>query len=158
MFILQCYHWLLSNKIRMYLPYRQRKNRRRKFDSFHIRRNLRYMGYGTCPKKFFIVAWMLRSASVPNSYLKSRYIRYIVSKQQKNHRIWWFFCCGDPYGNRTHVFAVRGRCLSRLTNGPNHTDCAVWLLLYHSFTYFARAFWDFYEILRKYSSRHMPEW
>ena len=25
---------------------------------------------------------------------------------------------GDPYGNRTHVFAVRGRCLSRLTNGP----------------------------------------
>ena len=25
---------------------------------------------------------------------------------------------GDPYGNRTHVFAVKGRCLSRLTNGP----------------------------------------
>lgn len=25
---------------------------------------------------------------------------------------------GDPYGNRTHVFAVRGRCLSLLTNGP----------------------------------------
>ena len=28
------------------------------------------------------------------------------------------FLLGDPYGNRTHVFAVRGRCLSRLTNGP----------------------------------------
>ena len=26
---------------------------------------------------------------------------------------------GDPYGNRTHVFAVRGRCLNRLTNGPS---------------------------------------
>ena len=25
---------------------------------------------------------------------------------------------GDPYGNRTHVFALRGRRLSRLTNGP----------------------------------------
>ena len=28
------------------------------------------------------------------------------------------FFDGDPYGNRTHVFAVRGRCLSLLTNGP----------------------------------------
>ena len=25
---------------------------------------------------------------------------------------------GDPYGNRTHVTAVKGRCLSLLTNGP----------------------------------------
>ena len=25
---------------------------------------------------------------------------------------------GDPYGNRTRVTAVKGRCLSRLTNGP----------------------------------------
>ena len=29
----------------------------------------------------------------------------------------WQFC-GDPYGNRTHVSAVKGRCLNRLTNGP----------------------------------------
>ena len=29
---------------------------------------------------------------------------------------------GDPYGNRTHVFAVRGRCLSLLTNGPCSSD------------------------------------
>ncbi len=34
---------------------------------------------------------------------------------------------GDPYGNRTHVFAVRGRCLSRLTNGPCHQR----MILYH---------------------------
>jgi hypothetical protein len=24
----------------------------------------------------------------------------------------------DPYGNRTRVTAVKGRCLNRLTNGP----------------------------------------
>ena len=28
------------------------------------------------------------------------------------------FYSGDPYGNRTHVTAVKGPCLSRLTNGP----------------------------------------
>ena len=28
------------------------------------------------------------------------------------------FFHGDPYGNRTHVTAVKGRCLNRLTNGP----------------------------------------
>ena len=27
---------------------------------------------------------------------------------------------GDPYGNRTHVTAVKGPCLNRLTNGPRH--------------------------------------
>ena len=25
---------------------------------------------------------------------------------------------GDPYGNRTHITAVKGRCLNLLTNGP----------------------------------------
>ena len=28
-------------------------------------------------------------------------------------------CLGDPYGNRTHVTAVKGPCLNRLTNGPD---------------------------------------
>ena len=36
----------------------------------------------------------------------------------KGHSQGVSFCFGDPYGNRTHVFAVKGRCLSRLTNGP----------------------------------------
>ena len=27
---------------------------------------------------------------------------------------------GDPYGNRTHDSAVKGRCLNRLTNGPKN--------------------------------------
>ena len=30
----------------------------------------------------------------------------------------WHLLFGDPYGNRTHVTAVKGRCLNRLTNGP----------------------------------------
>ena len=29
---------------------------------------------------------------------------------------------GDPYGNRTHIFAVRGRRLDRLTKGPTFAD------------------------------------
>ena len=29
---------------------------------------------------------------------------------------------GDPYENRTRVTAVKGRCLSRLTNGPGSGD------------------------------------
>ena len=42
-----------------------------------------------------------------------------LEKSQKNtacKRKPHFF--GDPYGNRTHVTAVKGRCLNRLTNGP----------------------------------------
>ena len=31
-----------------------------------------------------------------------------------------FFVIGDPYGNRTHVTAVKGPCLNRLTNGPRY--------------------------------------
>ena len=29
-----------------------------------------------------------------------------------------FLLFGDPYGNRTHITAVKGRCLNLLTNGP----------------------------------------
>ena len=29
------------------------------------------------------------------------------------------FRFGDPWGNRTPVIAVKGRCLNLLTNGPN---------------------------------------
>ena len=28
----------------------------------------------------------------------------------------------DPYGIRTRVTAVKGRCLNRLTNGPKHGE------------------------------------
>ena len=33
---------------------------------------------------------------------------------QPELRDFWY----DPYGNRTHVTAVKGPCLNRLTNGP----------------------------------------
>ena len=37
------------------------------------------------------------------------------------------FCVGDPYGNRTHVTAVKGPCLNRLTNGPLcGSGCRIW--------------------------------
>jgi hypothetical protein len=29
---------------------------------------------------------------------------------------------GDPYGIRTRVTAVKGRCLNRLTNGPTYNN------------------------------------
>ena len=45
-------------------------------------------------------------------------------QQQKRSALHSFFVVGDPYGNRTHVTAVKGPCLNRLTNGPLfHRDC-----------------------------------
>ena len=42
------------------------------------------------------------------------------SKKRRHQKVSSFF--GDPYGNRTHVTAVKGRCLNRLTNGPGSGD------------------------------------
>ena len=40
-------------------------------------------------------------------------------KRKKHHpKKGGVFCAGDAYGNRTHVTAVKGPCLNRLTNGP----------------------------------------
>ncbi len=41
-------------------------------------------------------------------------------KKDRHPMVSVFF--GDPYGNRTHVTAVKGRCLNRLTNGPGSGD------------------------------------
>ena len=49
---------------------------------------------------------------------------------------------GDPYGTRTHIFAVRGRRLSRLTKGP----CLMTLLLYHNSFQIASLFSKFFSI------------
>ena len=46
---------------------------------------------------------------------------------------------GDPYGNRTHIFAVRGRRLNRLTNGP----CLTLHIIAHSF-FFCNPFFSFF--------------
>ena len=39
------------------------------------------------------------------------------AKKEHLHDVQVFFF-GDPWENRTPVTAVKGRCLSRLTNGP----------------------------------------
>ena len=44
-------------------------------------------------------------------------ILFLGNSQKKLPNLAAFFF-GDPWGNRTPVSAVRGRCLSRLTNGP----------------------------------------
>ena len=41
-----------------------------------------------------------------------------VGHQKKTPPKWVVSFFGDPYGNRTHVTAVKGPCLNRLTNGP----------------------------------------
>ena len=38
--------------------------------------------------------------------------------QKKKPSEWMTSIFGDPYGNRTHITAVKGRCLNLLTNGP----------------------------------------
>ena len=45
-----------------------------------------------------------------------------AGKQKKRTSEWMSSFFGDPYGNRTHVTAVKGRCLNRLTNGPGSGD------------------------------------
>ena len=45
---------------------------------------------------------------------------------------------GDPYGNRTHVFSVRGLRLNRLTNGP----CCVQLVYYTIFLSFCQGVFE----------------
>ena len=49
--------------------------------------------------------------SLPSFSTVSYYIQFLTRCQGKND--------GDPCGNRTHVCGVRGRRLSRLTNGPH---------------------------------------
>ena len=59
-------------------------------------------------------------------YVKQQFIvegkafRFPYAKKDTHRKVCVFF--GDPYGNRTHVTAVKGRCLNRLTNGPGSGD------------------------------------
>ena len=53
-----------------------------------------------------------------NACGRTRWVRSDIRITKKETiRLDGFFF-GDPYGNRTHVTAVKGRCLNRLTNGP----------------------------------------
>ena len=42
----------------------------------------------------------------------------ITASKKKSTSFEVLFLFGDPWGNRTPVTAVKGRCLDRLTNGP----------------------------------------
>ena len=45
---------------------------------------------------------------------KRKSLQFLTFNRQKSET-----CFGDPYGNRTHVTAVKGPCLNLLTNGPS---------------------------------------
>ena len=72
--------------------------------------------------------WVNRCKTV-RLYAVSRYERAFSRKRRskaaggcfsvkKNGAKRTLLRCGDPWGNRTPVIAVKGRCLNRLTNGP----------------------------------------
>ena len=54
----------------------------------------------------------------------------VTKKEQRSDAPLFFF--GDPYGNRTHVTAVKGPCLNRLTNGPYSQNADKIRILYGS--------------------------
>ena len=63
---------------------------------------------------------------INTNYIVPYQLGYYTTKTHKVKRNF-----GDPYGIRTHVNGVRGRCLNHLTNGPypNYLYIkAVWLL------------------------------
>ena len=64
----------------------------------------------TCP----VCQWLPLWGSWTRSGLRG--LRSGSMKKALNPKIESFF--HDPYGNRTHVTAVKGPCLNRLTNGP----------------------------------------
>ena len=72
---------------------------------------------GIITEIFPLVNWYRENISeIVAKIEKFQKILFARNEKEKTHT---FVCVfGDPYGNRTHVFAVRGRCLSRLTNGP----------------------------------------
>ena len=59
--------------------------------------------------------------TLPVAVFVLRFLHSSFMKKAPVHKHWSFFH-GDPYGNRTHVTAVKGRCLNRLTNGPGSGD------------------------------------
>ena len=72
------------------------------------------------------------------------WVRFLVrvpnTGKRKSRTAVLLFCVGDPYGNRTHVSALRGPCLSLLTNGP----WFVAILLYYIFSGLSIAFLNFF--------------
>ncbi len=70
-----------------------------------------------------------------------------IHRDTKNSSLqnWRLLFFGDPSGNRTHDYAVRGRRLSRLTMGPLYTT----YVLYHTILKNASAFFKKIKIFIK---------
>ena len=69
----------------------------------------------------------------------------------KKIKVFGLFFIGDPWENRTPVFAVRGRCLSRLTKGP----FILTRLLYHKVFLFAIGFLKKIVFFKKYFQKYL---
>ncbi len=70
------------------------------------------------------------------------------TKQKTPPRLVVFFV-GDPWENRTPVSALRGPCLSRLTNGPSHDCYDIILQNSKKVNTFLKSFSDFFVLFEK---------
>ena len=57
-------------------------------------------------------------ASKVKAYRRGNSHDHRTPQNEKKHLVRGASSCGDPWENRTPVSALRGPCLSRLTNGP----------------------------------------
>ena len=62
------------------------------------------------PTRFELVMRVLQTRALP--------LGYGAIYNKMNRLTNSLYILNDPYGNRTRVTAVKGRCLDRLTNGP----------------------------------------
>ena len=58
-----------------------------------------------------------------------RFLVRVAKRKKKKQDGCPAFLFGDAYGNRTHVTAVKGPCLSRLTNGPYRKSLAAFSMV-----------------------------
>ena len=63
----------------------------------------------------------------------------------------YIFKKSDPYGTRTRVTAVKGRCLNRLTNGPYNKLGIAQDILYHDGNFEYKTFFLIYTKIDKLS-------
>ena len=84
---------------------------------------------------FQIFGWGMRTHIQNAKHFEWVFARSASSnKNTTQFRVVFLF--GDPYGNRTHVFSVRGWCLNRLTNEPWHIRS----IIIHFFAVFVKWF------------------
>ena len=109
----------------------QRSEREMTFDAKHKKssqaiRSLRRRGdpYGT-PR---LRASRVAALTCPRHVIHYRSLRVPreICKKRNQPTFGGLISFGDPYGTRTHVTAVKGRCLNHLTNGP-YSGSGTWI-------------------------------